>query len=187
MAANSGPMRVHIWTDGSVLPSNPGECGGWGAILVGRNGKGEERMRAVSGYIPKPATYNDDEGGVTCNRAEAMAALRALSFVKFKGSFVSITTDSMYVVRGLNRIIKKRNILDTHTDLWSSAQTIVHFQNIKVSVAHVDGHDADVMNEWADELAKEAARTGTGVDEIHTSAPQHLVDRVRKRVARRKS
>ena len=136
---------VSIFTDGACS-GNPGP-GGWGAILV--SGAHEKELKGG-----EPHTTN--------NRMELMAAISALEALK-RPCAIDLHTDSQYLRNGIMTWINgwKRNGWRTadkkpvkNIDLWQRldaalARHAVHWHWVK-------GHDGDVRNERADELARAA-------------------------------
>ena len=131
---------VEIFTDGACS-GNPGS-GGWGAIL---RYKGKEKELS-GGYIE-----------TTNNRMELTAAICALEVLK-KSSNVVLTTDSIYVIRGITEWIhnwKKKNWKNVkNPDLWQRLDDVVKKHNIKWK--WVKGHTGHIENERCDVLAREA-------------------------------
>jgi len=134
-----------MFTDGACS-GNPGP-GGWGAIL--RTGAHE---RELSGG--DPATTN--------NRMELTAVIRGLEALK-RSSFVTIHTDSRYVMDGITQWMPrwKKNGWKTadkkpvkNEDLWRELDTLCAKHDLKWR--WVRGHSGHPENERADELAKAA-------------------------------
>ena len=134
--------RVKIFTDGSCL-GNPGP-GGWGVILRWRGNEKE----LFGGEI-----------GTTNNRMELMAAIKGLEALS-QASSVIITTDSKYVLQGINEWIhgwKKRDWLTAakkpvrNKDLWLRLENAV--VKHKVEWQWVKGHAGHIENERVDKLA----------------------------------
>jgi ribonuclease HI len=146
--------RVVIHTDGACS-GNPGP-GGWGAILA----FGQHRKEIKGG---EPHTTN--------NRMELMAAISALEALK-RPSLVDIYTDSQYLRSGVMSWLArwKRNGWRTaekkpvkNADLWRRLDTALTQHRVRWH--WVRGHAGDVLNERADELAREGlqqARSGGG-------------------------
>ncbi len=151
----SGEVRVDLFTDGACL-GNPGP-GGWGALL--RFG---DRERELSG----------GEAQTTNNRMELMAAIAGLEALR-KPCVVELTTDSQYVMRGIEEWLPRWIAKGWRTaggepvknrDLWErlAAARAPH----KVTWRWVKGHAGHVENERVDRLARDAAiaaRDGTAV------------------------
>jgi ribonuclease HI len=151
------PVEIH--TDGACR-GNPGP-GGWGIVWrygdKTRQGKGAE-----------PLTTN--------NRMELMAAILALEALK-RPCRVVLTTDSQYLLRGLNewlprwkqrgwRTVDKKPV--KNDDLWrrldqAAARHVIDWRWVK-------GHSGNPGNEQADRLANEA------IDEMLSQATAPLVN-----------
>jgi len=142
---------VEIWTDGACK-GNPGP-GGWGALLV-------------SGSHEK--TLHGGALGTTNNRMELTAPIEALKALT-RPCTVVIHTDSQYVMKGMTEWLvnwKKRGWKTAdkkpvkNDDLWQQLDAQVGRHH--VTWKWVRGHNGDVNNERADQLANlgvEAART----------------------------
>lgn len=137
---------VEIYSDGSCL-GNPGP-GGWGALLRWR---GHERELSGS------------QAETTNNRMELTAAIEALNALK-KPSKVILTTDSRYVIQGINewmpnwvargwKTASKQPV--KNQDLWQALHEQVGRHDIEWQ--WVKGHDGHLENERVDELARLAA------------------------------
>ena len=137
---------VEIYSDGSCL-GNPGP-GGWGALLRWR---GHERELSGS------------QAETTNNRMELTAAIEALTALK-KPSKVILTTDSRYVIQGINewmpnwvargwKTASKQPV--KNQDLWQALHEQVGRHDIEWQ--WVKGHDGHRENERVDELARLAA------------------------------
>ena len=140
--------EVFAYTDGACS-GNPGP-GGWGVLMVARNGAAVVREKTLSGGEPD----------TTNNRMELMAAIAALEALR-KPTALTIITDSAYVKNGVTTWIHgwKRNGWRTadrkpvkNSDLWQrlDAAQSRHQVNWKWIKGHA-GHDE---NERADELAR---------------------------------
>lgn len=147
---------VAIFTDGACR-GNPGP-GGWGAVL-----RYEDITRDIYGSEPES----------TNNRMELMAAIRALSTLKFP-CHVLLTTDSQYVKRGIREWIKtwKKNDWRTankepvkNIDLWQALDKAC--ERHRIDWYWVKGHSGNEYNERADALANYA------IDEMLTKAAKH--------------
>ncbi len=140
--------QLFAYTDGACS-GNPGP-GGWGVLLVAREGEATLRERELSG----------GEAQTTNNRMELMAAISALEALA-KPSALTVVTDSAYVKNGVTQWIHgwKRNGWRTagrdevkNADLWrrldaAQARHRVVWQWIR-------GHAGHVENERADALAR---------------------------------
>jgi ribonuclease HI len=142
---------VQIWTDGACS-GNPGP-GGWGVILVA----GENRKELFGG-----------ERDTTNNRMELMAAISALEALK-KPCDVDLHIDSQYVRQGIMSWIHgwKKNGWKTadkkpvkNAELWLRLDEAT--KRHKIQWIWVKGHAGDVMNERADELAREGVKSVKG-------------------------
>ncbi len=140
--------EIFAYTDGACS-GNPGP-GGWGALLIAREGDTILKERELSGGAEE----------TTNNRMELMAAISALETLE-RPSEVTIVTDSVYVKDGLTKWIRnwKRNGWKTaakkpvkNEELWKRLDeaTIRH----TVTWEWVKGHAGHPENERADELAR---------------------------------
>lgn len=135
--------KVIIYTDGSCK-GNPG-IGGWGAIL-----KYKDIIKELSGK----------EVNTTNNRMELLAAIEALSYLKFHCQ-VELYTDSKYLQNGINKWLNNWIISNwkrvnkqpvKNKDLWQSLNKLRHKHFIKWY--WIKGHSSDTMNNKVDKLAK---------------------------------
>ena len=140
--------KVDIWTDGACS-GNPGP-GGWGAIL--RYGDSEKELSGG-----EPATTN--------NRMELMGAIAALEALKSNVK-ATLHTDSKYVMDGVTKWIHgwKKNGWKTadkkpvkNEDLWRRLDAAR--EKHEITWKWVKGHSDNVMNNRADELARNAIKT----------------------------
>lgn len=138
--------RVEIFADGSCH-GNPGP-GGWGAI-VRADGKETE----LSGG--KKQTTN--------NEMEMMGAIEALRSLTAPSS-VTVTTDSQYLVKGMNEWLKGwiRNGWKTaakqpvkNRELWEQLATLAETHSVRW--VWVRGHAGHRENERCNDLANHAA------------------------------
>ena len=136
--------KVIIHTDGACS-GNPGP-GGWGAVLQ---------------YGGKLKELKGGELLTTNNRMELTAAIEALNALK-RPCEVELHTDSQYVKNGLTSWIFgwKKNGWRTadkkpvkNVELWQLLDAAV--ARHKIDWRWVKGHDGDVWNERADQLANE--------------------------------
>ncbi|WP_322894963.1 MULTISPECIES: ribonuclease HI [unclassified Yoonia] len=139
---------VYAYTDGACS-GNPGP-GGWGALLIARDGDAVVKERELKG----------GEAQTTNNRMELLAAISALETLG-RATEITIFTDSAYVKDGITSWIhgwKKRgwktaaNKPVKNEDLWRRLDTAV--AQHKVRWEWVKGHAGHVENERADELAR---------------------------------
>lgn len=137
------------FTDGACS-GNPGP-GGWGALLVARDGDRVLRERELKG----------GEALTTNNRMELMAAISALEALD-RPSMITVVTDSAYVKNGVTGWIHgwKRNGWRTadrkdvkNADLWQrlDAAQARH----RVTWEWIKGHAGHPENERADQLARD--------------------------------
>lgn len=134
---------VTIYTDGSAL-GNPGP-GGYGIVLL----SGPHRKEMSAGYRL-----------TTNNRMELMAVCVALEALKFDGCYVTIYSDSKYVVDAVNlRWVfgweKKGFAGKKNPDLWMRFLRI--YRRHRVRFVWVKGHASTVENNRCDRLAVAAA------------------------------
>jgi ribonuclease HI len=141
-------VEFAAYTDGACS-GNPGP-GGWGVVLVARDGERVLKTRELSG----------GEALTTNNRMELMAAISALEALD-RRSTLTVVTDSVYVRDGVTKWIHgwKRNGWLTgarkpvkNEDLWKrlDAAALRH----SIDWAWVKGHAGHPENERADALAR---------------------------------
>ena len=139
---------LFAYTDGACS-GNPGP-GGWGALLIAREGEAVLRERELSGG--EPVTTN--------NRMELIAAISALEALE-RPAAITLVTDSAYVKNGVTQWIHgwKRNGWRTadgkpvkNADLWQrlDAAQARH----RVDWRWIKGHAGQAENERADALAR---------------------------------
>jgi ribonuclease HI len=131
------------YTDGACR-GNPG-IGGWGVrLIVG----GETR------------DFYGGEKFTTNNKMELTAAITALQNSPVKPKRVKVFTDSKYTMDGITKWIKnwKKNGWRTangdpvkNIELWKELDALMVTHDVTWS--WVKGHDGDIGNEKADELA----------------------------------
>ena len=140
--------ELFAYTDGACS-GNPGP-GGWGVLMIARDGGAVVKERELSGG--EPMTTN--------NRMELMAAISALETLT-KPVDITIVTDSAYVKNGVTEWIHgwKRNGWRTagkdpvkNAELWQrlDAAQARH----KVTWRWIKGHAGHAENERADALAR---------------------------------
>lgn len=140
--------KLFAYTDGACS-GNPGP-GGWGTILIARDGDSEVKKRELSGGAAL----------TTNNQMELMAAISALETLE-RPSALTVVTDSVYVKDGITKWIfgwKKKgwktaaNKPVKNEELWKrlDAATVRH----DVTWEWVKGHAGHPENERADELAR---------------------------------
>ena len=139
---------LFAYTDGACS-GNPGP-GGWGALLVARQGDTVVKTRELSG----------GEKVTTNNRMELLAAISALESLG-RPSAITIVTDSQYVRNGVTAWIHgwKKNGWKTaakkpvkNEDLWRRLDLAQ--ERHQVIWEWVKGHAGHPENERADELAR---------------------------------
>ncbi len=139
---------LYAYTDGACS-GNPGP-GGWGAILIARDGDAVVKERELSGGAAL----------TTNNKMELMAAIASLEALAGP-SKITVVTDSSYVKDGITKWIfgwKSRGWKTAakkpvkNEDLWKrlEAATTRH----DVMWEWVKGHAGHPENERADELAR---------------------------------
>ena len=133
---------VNIYTDGACR-GNPG-VGGWGALI-----EYENHNKEIFG----------GEKLTTNNQMELMAAIQGLKALS-EQYIVNLTTDSKYVMDGINSWIKnwKRNNWKNsqkqnvkNKDLWIQLDKLNEQHDVKWH--WVKGHSGHPQNELADQLA----------------------------------
>ena len=140
--------ELFAYTDGACS-GNPGP-GGWGALLIAREGDTVLKERELKGGEPD----------TTNNRMELLAAIHALEALD-RPSKLTVVTDSAYVKGGITAWLHswKKNNWRTSTkkpvkneDLWRrlDAANARH----DVTWEWVKGHAGHPENERADELAR---------------------------------
>ncbi len=140
--------ELFAYTDGACS-GNPGP-GGWGALLIARDGDTVIKERELKGGSPD----------TTNNQMELMAAISALEALE-RPSTLTLVTDSSYVMDGLTKWIFgwKKNGWKTaakkpvkNVELWK--QLDAANQRHDVTWEWVKGHAGHPENERADELAR---------------------------------
>ncbi len=140
--------ELFAYTDGACS-GNPGP-GGWGALLIARDGDNIIKERELSG----------GEAETTNNRMELLAAITALETLSTP-SRITIVTDSVYVKDGITKWIfgwKSRGWKTAakkpvkNEELWKRLDEAT--QRHDVTWEWVKGHAGHPENERADELAR---------------------------------
>jgi len=140
--------EIFAYTDGACS-GNPGP-GGWGVVLVARDGDREMKSRELKGGAQD----------TTNNRMELTAAIEALSALD-RHTRLTVITDSVYVKDGITKWLHgwKRNGWKTaakkpvkNEDLWRALDEVV--AGHEVTWEWVKGHAGHAENERADELAR---------------------------------
>jgi len=141
--------ELFAYTDGACS-GNPGP-GGWGALLIARDGDNIVKERELSGGELK----------TTNNRMELLAAITALETLSTP-SRITIVTDSVYVKDGITKWIfgwKSRGWKTAakkpvkNEELWKRLDEATQRHN--VTWEWVKGHAGHPENERADELARQ--------------------------------
>jgi ribonuclease HI len=139
---------LFAYTDGACS-GNPGP-GGWGVLLVARDGEIVLREKELSGGAPE----------TTNNRMELMAAISALEILD-RPSTITVITDSAYVKGGITEWLwgwKKKGWRTAagkpvkNEDLWRRLDEAA--TRHKVVWTWVKGHAGHPENERADALAR---------------------------------
>ena len=148
--------ELFAYTDGACS-GNPGP-GGWGALLIAREGDRVVKERELSGGEPE----------TTNNRMELLAAITALETLD-RPTRITVVTDSAYVKDGITKWIhgwkrngwKKKGGLK-NVELWQRLDAAAARHD--VTWEWVKGHAGHPENERADELARAgmAPFKGTG-------------------------
>jgi ribonuclease HI len=157
---------LFAYTDGACS-GNPGP-GGWGVLLLAREGGQTVKERSLSG----------GERETTNNRMELMAAIMALESLT-RPSTVTVVTDSAYVKNGITTWLHgwKRNGWRTagkdpvkNADLWQrlDAAQARH----AVTWTWIKGHAGHAENERADELARAGMAPWKPAQPPHRTAPR---------------
>lgn len=151
-------MKFRIFTDGACS-ENPGP-GGWAAI-----------MNLKEGHV----IFKGCEINTTNNRMELLAVVEVLSEIMKHGiegfnkskDKIEVISDSAYVVNAINdkwtvkwklngwkttkgKDVKNRELWEELTSLLMSFKS----DGIKISFVKVKGHNGNVFNEAADEIAR---------------------------------
>ena len=141
-------MRLFAYTDGACS-GNPGP-GGWGALLIAREGDEILKERELFG----------GEQETTNNRMELLAAITALETLE-RPSTLTVITDSAYVKDGISSWLfgwKKKGWKTAagkpvkNEDLWRRLDEATKRHTI--TWEWVKGHAGHPENERADELAR---------------------------------
>lgn len=140
--------ELFAYTDGACS-GNPGP-GGWGAVLIAREGETTLKTRELCGGEPD----------TTNNRMELLAAINALKALE-KPSTITVITDSVYVKDGITKWIhgwKSRGWKTAakkpvkNEELWKDLDAAT--QRHAVTWKWIKGHAGHEENEKADELAR---------------------------------
>ena len=141
--------EIFAYTDGACS-GNPGP-GGWGVLLVARDGTNVVREKELRG----------GEAMTTNNRMELTAAIRALEALSHP-SQITVVTDSRYVKDGITKWItnwKRNNWMSASGDpvknkeLWERLDEMR--SRHRVNWEWIKGHRGHPENERSDELARQ--------------------------------
>jgi ribonuclease HI len=141
--------EIFAYTDGACS-GNPGP-GGWGVVLVAREGERDLKSRELSGGAAL----------TTNNRMELMAAIAALEALD-RPATLTIVTDSAYLRDGVTRWIHRWKHTGWRTsvkkpvkneDLWRRLDDAASRHS--VAWEWVKGHAGHPENEQADLLARQ--------------------------------
>jgi ribonuclease HI len=139
--ASAAPKTTAQWvayTDGACS-GNPGPAGS-GMVVIAPGGKIHEGYE----YL----------GHATNNVAELTAVLRGAECIPRDAESAEVMTDSKYAIGVLSKGWKAK----ANQELIAHARTALAGR--KLRLVYVPGHSGVPMNERADELAREAVRTG---------------------------
>lgn len=166
--------NLHIFTDGSTYPKNPGS-GGIGFVLYYKDRFDNEHIKTIGLPVGK---------SITNNKAESLAVFTALSSLKEKCK-VHLVTDSQYVIYGIQRIIRKRELLETNTDVWNLIRSALKENGHEIYLQKVTAHSGEdnfltKLNKLADKLASYSARTGKEFSNIYFDVSSAYDDRPTK-------
>jgi ribonuclease HI len=156
---------LFAYTDGACS-GNPGP-GGWGALLVAREGDAVVKERPLRG----------GEALTTNNRMELMAAIAALEALD-RPSAITVVTDSVYLRDGITRWLAAWKARGWRTadgnpvknlDLWQRLEAAAKRHRVRWD--WVQGHSGHAENERADALAREGMRGFRPVREPSAGGP----------------
>lgn len=149
--------NVTIITDGSCLGNGKAmNYGGWAAILIYRDRKGQDHR----------AEFTGGDFKTTNNRMELSAVIGGMSKLT-EACNVTIITDSTYVCNTLGNVPKfaQNNWhypcgtgKPKNDDMLKSFWQLLTDKQHKVQFQHINGHSGNPDNERADALAKAEAR-----------------------------
>ena len=143
-----GAPDLFAYTDGACS-GNPGP-GGWGVLMVARDGARTLREREMSGG--EPSTTN--------NRMELMAAIAALEALA-RATDIVVVTDSAYVRNGITEWIANWKRRGWKTAAGPAVKNVDLWQRLDAAQARhrvtwrwIKGHAGHAENERADALAR---------------------------------
>jgi len=141
-------MHRLVFTDGACSP-NPG-IGGWGAVVL--HAESEQPLYYLSGGVDQ----------TTNNEMELMAIVAAIASTP-PGYTVEVVTDSKYAVTNFQKWLltwakygwkTKSGSKVKNIDLWKYLFKLSCHR--KITLHWVKGHDGNMFNEMADQLAVRA-------------------------------
>ncbi|WP_438960691.1 ribonuclease HI [Nereida sp.] len=140
--------QIYAYTDGACS-GNPGP-GGWGAILIAKDGDKVLKERELKG----------GEAQTTNNRMELLAAIHSLETLE-RPAVVTVVTDSAYVKGGITEWIHGWKRRGWKTAAKKPVKNVELWQRLDEATARhsvtwewVKGHAGHPENERADELAR---------------------------------
>ncbi|NPA44408.1 MAG: ribonuclease HI [Chlorobi bacterium] len=149
--------KIIMYTDGAAR-GNPGP-GGYGTVLI----SGKYRKELSEGFRL-----------TTNNRMELLAVIVGLEALKNEGNFVTIYSDSKYVVDSVEKgwvfnWEKKGYKGKKNSDLWK--RFLISYRKHKIKFIWVKGHANIPENERCDTLAVEASKkSNLKIDEGYENA-----------------
>lgn len=149
-----------LFTDGSVLPPNPGGPGGWAAVLL----HGE--VQPTDPYESRKLleTITGWERATTNQRMELQAVLSGLVVaLEYEPDVIHLVSDSEYVVKGIREWLPGWKARGWRTasgtpvkndDLWKPLDELLQ-RTRQFTPTHIRGHRGMPWNEHCDRLAGE--------------------------------
>lgn len=135
-------FSVSLFTDGSCSRNGSETAvGGWCAILQ-YNGS----QKVCRGY----------ESHTTNNRMELRAVIEGIKALR-KPCEVTVYTDSMYIITGINNMRKwlQSSTPRANWDLWQELISAGKRGGHHLTFHHVKGHNGHPMNERCDQIARQ--------------------------------
>ncbi len=150
-------IQIHIYSDGGYFEKQ--NIGGWGAVIFKNN---QEHMR-LSGW-QKITSSLEMELTAACNALHQLKKFSPpLSTESHFPFHITLFTDSQVLIEGLQRKIPlwrqhhwvhKSGNLVKYQALWETLEQLTQEYNVRWQ--WVKGHNGDLGNELADQLAREA-------------------------------
>ncbi|TWI66940.1 ribonuclease HI [Desulfobotulus alkaliphilus] len=141
---------IHVFSDGGAI-GNPGP-GGYGSVVVMEDGSRQE--------------FSGGFSLTTNNRMELLGAIIGLEAVKDAGVPILLTSDSRYLVQGIEKKWargwrargwkKSDGSQALNPDLWKRLLDLLDHMDVRFQ--WVKGHSGHLENERCDALAQSAAR-----------------------------